>query len=173
MIEERARVLCVDGENAEVVIEKQPACGACSAKSGCGTSLLSRWFPQRQLTLSLKNSVDAKTGDTVVLGMDETMLQRSSLLLYAVPLGGLLLGAILGERLFLFLGFSAELGAVLLGLLGVLTALVFVRQKSDSMVQGGEGAVRLLRVVQQSSYSVFGEIVIPETDQKEGFGTNR
>ena len=173
MIEEQARVLGVDGNNAEIVVEKQPACGACSAKSACGTSLLSRWFPQRRLTLSLRNSINAKTGDTVMLGMDETMLQRNSFLLYAVPIGGLLIGAIVGEHLFLSLGYPAELGAVLFGLFGVIVALIFVRQRTGSVIQGGDGAVRLLRVVHRTSYEVSGDIGMPETKQREGLGTNK
>ena len=48
----------VDGNIAEIVVEKQSACGSCSANSGCGTSFLSTWFPRRQLTLCLPNIVD-------------------------------------------------------------------------------------------------------------------
>ena len=173
MIEEQARVVRVEGNIAEIVIEKQSACGSCSAKAGCGTSLLSTWFGRRQLRLNLDNVIAAKPGDTVVLGMDEASLQRGSLLLYALPLAGLLVGAIAGERGFIYLEWPAELGAVLFGLLGVFTALNFVRQYSAKTVQAGDSGVRLLRTVHRSDSFALGEIAMPGTKQREGFGINK
>ena len=173
MIEEQARVNRVHGNIAEIVVEKQSACGSCSASSGCGTSLLSRWFSRRQLTLSLPNIVDAKSGDTVMLGMDESLLQRSSLMLYALPLGGLLFGAIAGERGFQILGLPTELGAVLFGLLGVVAALLFARQHIGTTIQDNDNGLRLLRVVRPSEPTVLGNIGMPETKQREGFGTKK
>lgn len=173
MIEEQARIERVEGNIAEIIIDKQPACGSCSAKAGCGTSLIATWFGRRQPRLQLDNVIDAKPGDTVVLGMDESSLQRSSLLLYAVPLAGLLGGAIGGERGFLYLGWPAELGAVLFGLLGVIAALNFVRYRSAKRIQAGDNGVRLLRTVHRSDSFALGEMVKPGTKQREGFGTNK
>lgn len=173
MIEEQARVERVEGNIAEIIIEKQSACGSCSAKTGCGTSLIATWFGRRQLRLRLDNVIDAKPGDTVMLGMDESNLQRSSLLLYAVPLAGLLGGAIVGERVFLYLGWPAELGAVLSGLLGVTAALKFVRYRSAKMIQAGDKGVRLLSTVRRSDSFALGDLVLPGTKRREGFGTNK
>ena len=163
MIEELARVNRVRGDIADIVIQRQAACGSCSASSSCGTSVLARWFPGRQLTLSLPNVVDARSGDMVMLGMDEGMLQRSSLMLYALPLGGLLFGAIIGERGFQMLGLSTELGAVLFGLLGVFGALFFVRQHTGKSMASNSGGLQLLRVVRRSQPVVLRDIGMPET----------
>ena len=173
MIEDQARVIRLDGDFAEIIIEKQPACGTCSVRRGCGTSLLAHWFPRRRQGLRLKNTVRARPGDTVLLGLDGAVLQRSSLLLYAVPLAGLLGGSIAGERGFRYLGHSAELGAVLFGLLGVITALIAVRQRSRAMFQGGESGVRLLRVVRHTDSFEFDAMSLPGTNQSEGFETNK
>lgn len=175
MIEEQARVVRVDGDLAEILIHKQSACGSCSAKSGCGTSLLANWFPQRRLTLRLNNRINARAGDMVVLGLDEATLQRSSLMLYAVPLAGLLLAAIAGERGFEFLGLSKELGAVLSGLLGLTAALLYVRGKSRAIIRRGDGGVRLLRLVQPAGGGAFAPVSIGTTgnNQTDSFGTNK
>lgn len=173
MIEEQAHVVHVEGNIAEIVIEKQSACGSCSAKAGCGTSLLSTWFARRQLRLSLDNVIAAKSGDTVIVGMDEARLQRSSLLLYALPLAGLLVGAIAGERIFLFIGWPAELGAVLSGLLGVIAALNFVRHHSAKTVQAGDSGVRLIRTVRRSESFVLDGLIVSGAKEREGFGTNK
>ena len=150
MIEEKARVVALDGKIAEVVAERHTACGSCSAKTGCGTSLLATWLPNRRLVLRVRNDIDAQIGDTVILGLEEGRFQKGSLLLYALPLGGLLLGAIGGERLFFLLGLSSELGSVLFGLLGLTGALIAV--KHFSMVAEGrdDAGVRLLRVAHRA-----------------------
>ena len=170
MIEEQARVVRLDGDLAEILIQRQSACGSCNVKSGCGTSLLANWFPQRRLTLRLNNHIHAQAGDMVVLGLDEATLQRSSLLLYALPLAGLLLAAIAGEQVFGFLGLPKELGAVLSGLLGLIAALLYVRGRSREMVRRGDGGVRLLRRARTAASLAATSIGNSQTDS---FGTNR
>lgn len=149
MIEEQARVVEVVDRVAKIVTERRSACGSCAAKQGCGTSLLAAWMPQRQLTFHIANDIDARVGDLVVVGLDERLLQRGSLLLYAVPLAGLLTGAIAGERLLAQFGWSSELGAVLLGLLGLTVSLGLVRRFAAGCVIAGQGGIRLLRVAGQ------------------------
>jgi len=171
MIEEQGRVVRLDGDFAEIVTEKRSACGSCSAKGGCGTSLLSTWFPQRHLSFRLKNEVDARPGDPVIVGLDEALLQRSSMLLYAFPLAGLLLGAIAGEHGFEFLALPSELGAVLVGLLGLIAALFLVRLLTNGKGAVGDPGVRLLRVARQSPSLAPGDISMPGTQQTQGFRT--
>lgn len=170
MIEEQARVVRLNGDLAEILIQKQSACGSCTAKSGCGTSLLANWFPQRRLTLRLDNRINAQAGDMVVLGLDEATLQRSSLMLYALPLAGLLLAAIAGEWAFGFLGLPKELGAVLSGLLGLTAALLYVRGKSRAIIRRGDGGVRLLRLARTTASFAAPSIGNNQTDS---FGTNK
>ena len=107
-------------------------------------------------------------GDSVVVGLDEGLLQRGSLLLYALPLGGLLLGALLGERLFLRLGLATELGAVLAGLLGLIGALLFVRRTSQHGRGHPQQGVRLLRVARHSTGIVPGAIDVPVPRHPQG-----
>ena len=163
----------VDRELAEIIVKKQSACGACEVRSGCGTSLLANWLPRRRLVFHLKNDIGAKPGDTVVLGLDETLLQRGSLLLYALPVAGLLMGAVAGEAFFPLLGLSAELGAVLTGLFGVTAALAQVRRIASNSMQGGDGGVRLLRVINSPVVFAPGEIAVSKVDQSEKFGTSK
>lgn len=149
MIEEQATVLSVGDGFAEVATLRRNACNSCDVKAGCGTSLIAAWFPQRRMTFQLRNEIGARPGDTVVVGLDEARLQRASMLLYGLPLAGLLLGAILGERIGTSLFGSAELGGVAGGLFGLTAALVSVRRLSGRRTRRSERDVRLLRVVGQ------------------------
>ena len=158
MIEERASVVAVEDGIAEVATLQRSACGSCNAKAGCGTSILAAWFPQRKLTFRLPNTVSARAGDTVVVGLDEASLQRASAMLYGLPLLGLLAGAMLGEAAvghFLaspMVGHEpgSELGAVSGGLLGLTAALKFVRRYSTANLRRRGKGVQLLRVVEHS-----------------------
>lgn len=148
VIEETARVASIDGDTVEVVTERRSACGSCAAQKGCGTSLLAAWFPQRQLRFRVHNAVGARVGDRVVVGLDEAYLQRGALLLYAVPLAGLLLGSIAGDFVLGAGGLHPEPGAIGGGLLGLFAALRFVRR--NRLEPAGGHAIRLLRLAQPS-----------------------
>lgn len=125
MIEQEARVTELQGDQALVAISRQSACGSCAAKSGCGTSVVASLFPQRSQQLRVTNTQGAEPGDRVVIGLPESGLQRASLLLYGVPLLGLLAGAAAGQQ-----WGGSELRSILGGLLGVSLGLLYVRWRS-------------------------------------------
>jgi sigma-E factor negative regulatory protein RseC len=166
VIEETARVAKVDGDAVEVVTERRTACGSCSAQKGCGTSLIAAWFPQRKLRFRVHNAIGARVGDQVVVGLDEAYLQRGALLLYAVPLIGMLVGAVAGESVGSALGMHPEPGAIGGGLLGLFGALGLVRR--TRLESAGEHAVRLLRLA-QPSISVTPGILVPGS----GYGSRK
>ena len=166
MIEELAKVIDIDGEFAVVVAERQSACGGCTARAGCGTTWLAALLPRRRHCLSIRNDIGAQTGDTVILGLEEKLLQRSSLLLYAVPLIGLLAGAMLGEGASTAFGISAELGSIVAGLMGLSAALMFVRRRTTG--DGGQQEVRLLRVEHRLTAIAPGDIRLPEVQVLPG-----
>lgn len=143
MIEASARVTAVRGDRARVAIERQSACGGCAAKGGCGTRLIADWFPKRQLSFDLDNVIGAAPGDRVTVGLDERRLQHFALLMYAIPLLGLLGGALFGHQLTSSLGWPAEPGSILGGLSGVATALYWVWQRSRR-IRTDDSGVRLL-----------------------------
>ena len=118
MIEEIATVIKTEGEMMSVEIQRQSSCGACSVKSGCGTNLIASLFGKRQAMLSLPNTIHARPGDRVVLGIRENDLVTGSIRLYLFPLAGLLLGALAGHLLA-----GTELFAIAGGLLGMFAVL--------------------------------------------------
>ena len=143
MLEEKGIVLSVSGQTAEVAPESKAACGSCSAKAGCGTSLLADLFPQRKRALMASNPVHAQVGDRVVIGLDENALQLASLLIYLVPLLGLIGGAILGAWLS---PEFAESGSIVLGMAGFMGVLILVRKYSRHLSGNNRFQARILRV---------------------------
>lgn len=127
MIEERAQVVAVEGRDVLLQTQRQSTCGACAVKSGCGTSVLAGILGQKVTQLRLPNTLGAKPGDEVLLGMAENALVAGSLLMYVLPLVMLLLGALGGEWLATRLGMDAELTPVVGAALGFVLALGLVR----------------------------------------------
>ena len=124
MIEELATVIKTEGEVMAVEIQRQSTCGSCSVKSGCGTNLVASLFGKRRALLSLPNTIHARPGDRVVLGISEKDLVTGSIRLYLYPLAGLLFGAMAGHLLA-----GSELFTILSGLTGMILVLLGLRRR--------------------------------------------
>ena len=128
MLEENGIVVSISKGMAEVSVTPQSACGSCSASSGCGTSLIASLFPERNSRFKVKNSLDAQIGEQVTIGLHESALQSASLILYLIPLAGLIFGAMggiyLSEHVFRS---PSELLSILLGFAGMGAGFILVK----------------------------------------------
>ena len=124
MIEERAVILSLDNvlSNATLEIERKTACGLCGQTRGCGNSMWGKLFAHQSTAFKAQNRINAKVGDSVIVGINEQALLKSAMLLYIVPLVTLFIGAILMQQIFDTNGY-AMLGA----LLGLILGLLWVK----------------------------------------------
>ena len=124
MIEERAVILSLDNvtRNATLEIERQNACGLCGQTRGCGNSIWGKLFAHQSNAFKAQNRINAKVGDSVIVGINEQALLKSAVLLYIMPLVTLFIGAILMQQVFKTNGY-AMLGA----LLGLVLGLLWVK----------------------------------------------
>jgi sigma-E factor negative regulatory protein RseC len=131
MIEERAVILSLDTLSgdantdsvATLEIERKTACGLCGQTRGCGNSIWGKLFAHQSTAFKAQNRINAKVGDSVIVGINEKALVKSALLLYILPLATLLIGAILATQLFADTNGNAMLGA----LVGLVLGLVWVK----------------------------------------------
>ena len=123
MIEERAVILSLYSETsaaesstaestATLEIERKIACGLCGQTRGCGNSIWGKLFAHQSTAFKAQNRINAKVGDSVIVGINESALLKSALLLYILPLASMLIGAILATQLRDTNGY-AMLGALL------------------------------------------------------------
>jgi sigma-E factor negative regulatory protein RseC len=124
MIEEEARVTATEGDFAWVEKERRAACDGCAVNKGCGTAVLSKVLGRRRARVRALNAAGARVGDEVVIGIREQALVQGSVLVYAVPLLALLVGAALGAQL----GGGSEGLSVLLGMGGLGLSLLWVHR---------------------------------------------
>jgi len=97
MIEESA--LVVSADNNEIVIEilKKSSCGSCNVNKACGTGIISNYLKPKSIKVNLENTVDAKVGDTIIVGINERVFLLGSFLMYILPLFFILAFALLGD----------------------------------------------------------------------------
>ena len=133
MIEERAIIVSLESETsaaessatdstATLEIERKVACGLCGQTRGCGNSIWGKLFAHQSTAFKAQNRINAKVGDSVIVGINERALLKSALLLYILPLATMLIGAILATQLKDTNGY-AMLGA----LIGLVLGLVWVK----------------------------------------------
>lgn len=97
MIEEHAIVTACINSKATLEIERRTACGLCGQKRGCGNATWGKLLGHKSHAFEAENPINAKMGDSVVVGIDEHAMLHSVFLLYIVPLLGLLIGAVLAD----------------------------------------------------------------------------
>jgi sigma-E factor negative regulatory protein RseC len=115
MIEEMGQVVTVKGALAEVACDRQSGCGGCAVSGTCGTSLLERYLGRRPLPLHAANTIGARPGDRVVVGIPDATLPQAAFVAYLMPLLVMLLGALGGEWLAGLIRSSWSQGLILLG----------------------------------------------------------
>lgn len=86
MLTETGQVVTLDGIYALIDVKRKSSCQSCSAKSGCGTSVLSRFFDKRFSFVRAVNDVQAAEGDIVELELDESALVFMTFWTYLFPI---------------------------------------------------------------------------------------
>jgi sigma-E factor negative regulatory protein RseC len=98
MIEEQVQVIEIIDNQIVLQAQTQSACGSCSASKGCGTSVLSRVVGQKFTRFQVDNNINAEVGDTLIVGISEDALLKGSLMMYVIPILGMLVFALLAEQ---------------------------------------------------------------------------
>jgi len=129
MIEETATVVGLDDAYAIVETERRAACGSCHTAGSCSTSVLSGLFKRRQNQLRVLNTIQARPGQQVIIGLQESAFLKVSAAAYLIPLVGMLGFAIALQLLANRFSVSAgELPAILGGLLGFIIGLFLFKR---------------------------------------------
>lgn len=113
------RVVKTEPGFAYVLTQRDSGCSGCQSEKGCGTSTLAKLFaPESKAPLKIQDEIGVKTGDQVVLTLDESHLIKHSFMAYGLPLLGMFVFAGLFQVL-LFPGIQNDLPAVLGAIIGL------------------------------------------------------
>jgi sigma-E factor negative regulatory protein RseC len=97
MIEESAVVVKIENHQVWVESGQNSACGGCLQKASCAASAVGSVLKKKPVPVDC--DIQLKTGDRVMVAIDESLLLRASLLLYLVPLIALFTGASMADWL--------------------------------------------------------------------------
>jgi sigma-E factor negative regulatory protein RseC len=135
MIEEWAQVVEMKGDQLVLQAQTKSSCGSCAASKGCGTSVLSKVVGRKFTRFQADNSVDAEIGDTVVVGISEDALLKGSLVMYIIPILGMLVFALAADHYMQTLAENRDLLISGAGVLGLVSGSLVSRwyfQRQDS-----------------------------------------
>lgn len=131
MIEEQGRVVALEPGAVWVETLRKSTCSGCSANAACGQGLMDRLGVGRKRGyVRVLSPMQLALGDVVVIGVREDLLVRSSLLVYLIPLLGLLAAALLADGL----GLSEPL-TILAGLTGLFCSWLLVRWRASRVAE--------------------------------------
>lgn len=119
--QEIAEVSYTDGDYAFLKTSNKTSCGECPSKASCGSVKLFKPVAKSEV-IKIKNTLDLKAGDSVVLALPPSKLLLGTFLVYLFPLFGLMAFAILGKII------GGEGVSILAGLAGLGISLVVVRK---------------------------------------------
>jgi sigma-E factor negative regulatory protein RseC len=98
MIEEQAVVIKASKERVTLEVVRTKPCGSMRAGSRMWQFAFGvKIFSHQSGHIETRNDLNAKLGDIVILGIDETLMLKSSLMLYGVPLLLMFLGMLLAN----------------------------------------------------------------------------
>jgi len=155
MIEQQAIILSTEnqGENPSATIEivRETACELCGKTRGCGNALWGKIFAHKTTSFKAENSIDAKVGQSVIVGIDEKAVMKSALLLYIVPLVTMLIGTILASQIS-----STDFVAMIGAAAGLVVGFFWVKAHATGHAYYRDHQPKILRldVVDQEERSV-------------------
>lgn len=100
MIEQQGRVVALEGDRARVRLGARVGCTACDAGRGCGAGVFGRLLGRGTVDLLVPNTIGARPGGRVGVGIPERLFLQLAWGLYGWPLLGGLAGAIGAHAVF-------------------------------------------------------------------------
>ncbi|MDE9494157.1 SoxR-reducing system protein RseC [Xenorhabdus bovienii] len=123
MVKEWATVVRWQKGRALLRYGSSSGCDSCQANAACGSYLLEKLGPENIHQLELEISQPLQPGQKVEVGIPESSLLRSAMLVYLTPLLGLFLGGLLFQY-----WVTDQLWVVMGGVIGGVTGFFFARK---------------------------------------------
>lgn len=118
MIEENAQVIEIKGNKLFLQAQTQSSCGSCAVKKGCGTSLLAKVVGRKFTYFQAENDINARVGDTVVVGISEDALLKGSVMMYVLPIMCMLVTALIADFSLNEAGYYRDLMIAVMAIMG-------------------------------------------------------
>ncbi len=156
MLTEQGIVQKVYGGKASVLVQRSPACAHCDSSGACEMA------DDKIMTIELSNTLHAEIDDRVEIGLPANSLLKLSLVVYFLPVVGLILGASLGDTFASYFGVADLTGALAGGVMGLVGTYFIMKWVNRGAQAKMNYRPRITRIVSagpsQSDDSISGHI---------------
>ncbi len=144
MAYEEGIVTALTETGAWIKTQKSSACAACSARNTCKAD-------GGDAKVEVRNDVNARTGDRVVIHFETSSLLKATFLLYMTPIIGLLAGAGIGHKFALSHAIDNPLPSVLAGF-GLFALTVWgVKTLANRLSDQANYQPRITRIIKRAA----------------------
>lgn len=144
---EKGVVIRAEGGFAWIRTEKSNACEGCASRDSCGNP-----GGGKEMEVEALNNIDAKVGDQVLISFGAVPLFKVYTLVYLFPILALLLGAILGQWLTVYVPMDESLSALMMGVVFFAGAFFIVKFCGARMAEKGNYQPVVLRIVSSADH---------------------
>lgn len=142
-------ILETDGDRATVSTTRRGICAACSERSSCSfENALGKDVPEEVV---VRNGIGARTGDYVEFDLQGHVELKVSLLVWIVPLAGLIAGAAIGAGVHRHLSLEQDPATLLGAVAGFVVSFAVVVLCDRLAAEDARLLPLVLRVVEPSS----------------------
>lgn len=106
---------------AQVVTDRKNACSGCGSKNNCHSCLSN----SKMMTEAL-NTAGAKEGDLVDINLKSSVVLKGAVVMYLVPIMGLLAGALTGVSVRGIFGIEETMSSIIFGIAGLCLGFMIV-----------------------------------------------
>lgn len=145
-IQEEGVVVAVAADGVWIETQRQSGCQFCSSRGGCGVGIMQKALNRRQHRVRVHTDLPVKVGDHVQLLLPAAALVQASVLMYLLPLLGLIVGAMIGQSLL-----ATDAGAIGGAVVGFAAVLLLIARQQNGLSRNGRYAPRIERVLFKSA----------------------
>ncbi|PIP02343.1 MAG: positive regulator for alginate biosynthesis MucC [Zetaproteobacteria bacterium CG12_big_fil_rev_8_21_14_0_65_54_13] len=149
-MEQQVSVVAIEGDMVLVQGKRATACGKCAGQSSCST--MGSWV-ERVAELRVKNTLQARVGDQVLLDVPDALLLKVSFQLYALPmLAFVFVGALTRALAVEMAWWQPDAMAALAGIAAVLACYALIRAR----VSAGRNSLdaRMVQVIRSADICI-------------------
>ncbi len=131
---------------ARVKTTKSSSCKACTSRDACHVTETGK-----VMEVDAINGAGARKGDRILLHFETASLMKACFLLYLLPVGFMLMGAILGHWLALKTGMNVSLLSAVSGFLSLFLSLAVIRSKANTLGKNDAYKPKIIKILTHES----------------------
>jgi len=141
---EEGIITALTDTGAWIKTQENSACAACSARNSCKAD-------GGESKVEVRNDVNARLGDRVIIHFNTASLLKATFLLYIVPILGLLAGAVLGQKIAQLYSIEGSLPSVIAGFSCFLATVLWVKFRARQLSGQASYQPRITRIIKKAA----------------------